>query len=173
MLFNSAEPDRERQGFRVSEKTTIKAMIVHDNPLTRMGLRSALSNSPDISIIAEAGTREEAIAAIHNSQLDIVLVDPATANRLFSTGTIDAHITPTNGNGHTDARRSTAHGSSITSREMEVLHLVVKGYTNQAIANELIISLATAKAHVRSIFTKLAVEDRTQAAVEAMRRGLV
>ncbi|MBX9772618.1 MAG: LuxR C-terminal-related transcriptional regulator, partial [Candidatus Obscuribacterales bacterium] len=43
----------------------------------------------------------------------------------------------------------------------------------QEIANKLIISLPTAKTHVRNILNKLAVDDRTQAAVQAMRRGLV
>jgi len=47
------------------------------------------------------------------------------------------------------------------------------GLSNQEIADKLIISLATAKTHVRNILNKLAVDDRTQAAVHAVRRGLV
>ncbi|HMP54173.1 MAG TPA: LuxR C-terminal-related transcriptional regulator, partial [Candidatus Melainabacteria bacterium] len=54
-----------------------------------------------------------------------------------------------------------------------VLNLIVDGNSNQQIADKLIISLATAKTHVRNILNKLAVDDRTQAAVQAMRRGLV
>jgi DNA-binding NarL/FixJ family response regulator len=61
----------------------------------------------------------------------------------------------------------------LSKRELEVLHLIVDGLSNQAIADKLIISLATAKTHVRNILNKLAVDDRTQAAVHAMRRGLV
>jgi Response regulator containing a CheY-like receiver domain and an HTH DNA-binding domain len=60
----------------------------------------------------------------------------------------------------------------LSPREMEVLALLVEGLSNQEIANRLIISLATAKTHVRNILNKLAVDDRTQAAVHAMRRGL-
>jgi DNA-binding NarL/FixJ family response regulator len=61
----------------------------------------------------------------------------------------------------------------LSNRELEVLKLLVDGCSNQEIANHLVISLATAKTHVRNILNKLAVDDRTQAAVQAMRRGLV
>lgn len=61
----------------------------------------------------------------------------------------------------------------LSTRELEVLKLIVDGLSNQDIADKLIISLATAKTHVRNILNKLAVDDRTQAAVHAMRRGLV
>lgn len=61
----------------------------------------------------------------------------------------------------------------LSPRELEVLGLLVEGLSNQEIADRLIISLATAKTHVRNILNKLAVDDRTQAAVQAMRRGLV
>lgn len=62
---------------------------------------------------------------------------------------------------------------SLSQREIEVLALLVEGLSNQEIADRLIISLATAKTHVRNILNKLAVDDRTQAAVQAMKRGLV
>lgn len=61
----------------------------------------------------------------------------------------------------------------LSPRELEVLQLIVDGLSNQEIVDKLIISLATAKTHVRNILNKLAVDDRTQAAVHAMRRGLV
>jgi len=61
----------------------------------------------------------------------------------------------------------------LSVRELEVLKLVVEGLSNQEIATKLVISLSTAKTHVRSILGKLAVDDRTQAAVTAMRHGLV
>lgn len=61
----------------------------------------------------------------------------------------------------------------LSARENEVLSLIVSGLANQQIADKLVISLATVKTHVRNILNKLAVDDRTQAAVQAMRRGLV
>ena len=61
----------------------------------------------------------------------------------------------------------------LTEREMEVLALIVDGLTNPEIAEKLFITRGTAKAHVHSILQKLYVDDRTQAAVTAMREGLV
>ncbi len=63
--------------------------------------------------------------------------------------------------------------SPLTEREMEVLKLIVDGLSNQEIADTLCITKATAKAHVHSILQKLCVDDRTQAAVLAMRQGYV
>ncbi len=61
----------------------------------------------------------------------------------------------------------------LSERELEVLKLIVEGKSNQEIANKLFVSLATVKTHVRNILNKLSVDDRTQAAVKAMREGLV
>jgi DNA-binding NarL/FixJ family response regulator len=61
----------------------------------------------------------------------------------------------------------------LTAREMEVLKLIVDGLSNPEIAERLTITKATAKAHVHSILQKLCVDDRTQAAVLAMRQGYV
>ncbi len=61
----------------------------------------------------------------------------------------------------------------LSEREMEVLQMIVDGKSNQEIAQILFLSLATAKSHVRNILTKLCVDDRTQAAVKAMREGMV
>jgi two-component system, NarL family, response regulator LiaR len=61
----------------------------------------------------------------------------------------------------------------LSSRELEVLKLLVDGKSNPEIAAILFISLSTAKAHIRNIMSKLAVDDRVQAAVVALRSGLV
>ena len=61
----------------------------------------------------------------------------------------------------------------LTDREQEVLKLLVKGKSNTEIASELIVSVHTAKAHVCSILQKLCVDDRVQAAVKAIKEGLV
>jgi len=63
--------------------------------------------------------------------------------------------------------------SNLTQREYEVLKLVVDGRTNNEIARNLTISEHTAKAHVCNIIQKLVVDDRTQAAVKALKEGLV
>jgi NarL family two-component system response regulator LiaR len=62
--------------------------------------------------------------------------------------------------------------SPLSSRELEVLRLVVRGQTNQQIAKNLLISVSTVKKSVQSIISKLRVSDRTQAAVRAIELGL-
>lgn len=64
-------------------------------------------------------------------------------------------------------------GPSLTSRETEVLELIVAGKSNKEIGNSLSISEATVKTHVNSILSKLGVADRTQAATSALQRGIV
>ncbi len=62
--------------------------------------------------------------------------------------------------------------ASLSERELEILSLVVKGLSNKEIADKLIISVDTVKNHMRYVLAKLAVSDRTQAAVKALREGL-
>jgi DNA-binding NarL/FixJ family response regulator len=71
------------------------------------------------------------------------------------------------------AAASTPLSSPLTSRELEVLRLLAQGKTNQDIAEDLLVSRATAKEHVRHIIAKLEVSDRTQAVVRAYELGLV
>lgn len=61
----------------------------------------------------------------------------------------------------------------LTEREITVLRLVAEGKTNKEIANALNLSEKTVKNHVRNIFHKLQVYDRTQAAILAIRKGLI
>jgi NarL family two-component system response regulator LiaR len=62
---------------------------------------------------------------------------------------------------------------ALTDRETEVLRLVARGRANKQIAHELFVEEKTVKAHVSSILTKLGVQSRTQAALHAVRIGLV
>lgn len=63
--------------------------------------------------------------------------------------------------------------SSLTTRELEVLELIVAGKSNRDIGAALFISEATVKTHVNNLLSKLGVEDRTQAATTALQRGIV
>lgn len=63
-------------------------------------------------------------------------------------------------------------GSDLTERERDVLRLIAKGYTNQQIAAELYIGIKTVKSHVSNVLSKLHLEDRTQAAIFALKKGL-
>ncbi|MEO1376944.1 MAG: response regulator transcription factor [Cyanobacteria bacterium J06635_10] len=61
----------------------------------------------------------------------------------------------------------------LTPRELEVLGLIVEGCDNAEIAKRLYLTVGTVKTHVRGILSKLCVSDRTQAAVRALRSGIV
>uniref|UniRef100_UPI0030DDC0B0 response regulator transcription factor n=1 Tax=Calothrix sp. 336/3 TaxID=1337936 RepID=UPI0030DDC0B0 len=60
----------------------------------------------------------------------------------------------------------------LTDRELEILQLIVDGNRNAEIASKLFITVGTVKAHVRNILIKVGADDRTQAAVHALRSGL-
>lgn len=65
------------------------------------------------------------------------------------------------------------HQSELTDRELEVLHIICEGKTNDEIASALRISMGTVKTHINRILSKLQVSDRTQAVVRAFKCGLV
>ena len=69
--------------------------------------------------------------------------------------------------------RSPESPEALTEREAEVLRLVARGWANKQIAQELFVGEKTVKAHVSNILTKLGVQSRTQAALHAVRIGLV
>lgn len=111
-------------------------------------------------------------------------IDPAIAKIVLhqtrqtpSQGTAAASVPPSN---KTVAIQATEpeytnmlEAYPLTERELEVLELIVEGYSNAAIADKLYITVGTVKTHVRNILNKLCADDRTQAAVRALRSGLV
>jgi DNA-binding NarL/FixJ family response regulator len=71
------------------------------------------------------------------------------------------------------ALESSSLPAGLSAREAEVLALIVKGYGNKQIAYALGIAEHTVKNHVKSILSKLSVDDRTQAATAAIQRGII
>jgi DNA-binding NarL/FixJ family response regulator len=63
--------------------------------------------------------------------------------------------------------------AELSQREMEVLQLLIKGRSNKEIGTSLFISEDTVKAHLKTLFIKLRVQDRTEAAISAIRHGIV
>ncbi len=61
----------------------------------------------------------------------------------------------------------------LTNRELEVLHLIAEGLSNQEIADQLVISVGTVKSYTGAIYSKLAVASRTQAVAQARQLGLI
>jgi DNA-binding NarL/FixJ family response regulator len=96
-----------------------------------------------------------AVRAAHRGELQL---DPVIARRLMSS---------------LRAGRGDEPASELTSRELDVLRLVAAGKPNKQIAAELAISERTARTHVSRILRKLHLSSRTQAALWAVREGLV
>ena len=61
----------------------------------------------------------------------------------------------------------------LTEREIEILNFIAKGFSNLQISETLYISVNTVKTHIKNIFSKLEVEDRTQAALKAIKEDLI
>ena len=216
----------------------IKILLVEDQKLMRIGIKSLFSDYPDLEIIGEAVNGKEAIEKSRLIKPDIVLMDiglpdisgieaakqilehnnnikvimltshisEEELNASLSAGAsayvikdistdflmsvikmikegamwIDPHVVPfirdkNSGIPSRQLSRSAfkENHSNLTQREYEVLKLVVDGQSNSQIAKTLTISEHTAKAHVCNIIQKLVVDDRTQAAVKALKEGLV
>jgi DNA-binding NarL/FixJ family response regulator len=62
---------------------------------------------------------------------------------------------------------------NLTPRQHEVLILLAEGLSNQEIANKLHITISTVESHLHAIFSRIGVESRTEAAILAVRAGLV
>lgn len=122
--------------------------------------------------IMKGATPEQLTSAIVAVNEGTAWLDPAIARLVLSN--VQRQNQTTSESSVTEVNYKTAKNTfGLTDREMEVLALIVDGLSNPEIAEKLFITRATAKAHVHSILQKLYVDDRTQAAVTAMREGLV
>ncbi|HEY9078269.1 MAG TPA: response regulator transcription factor [Anaerolineaceae bacterium] len=104
--------------------------------------------------------REQLIAAIRGTALGKTYVDPSVAGKLFAQVNRGVPIP--------DAQIA----SLLSEREMDVLRLLARGMTNTEIAQRLYLSDGTVRNYVSAILEKLGVDDRTQAALMALRAGL-
>ena len=120
---------------------------------------AALSSGADAYCIK--GTDVEALAnAIRVAASGAAYLDPQIAQKVMQ------NLSP--------ARPKTDGNEGLLSdRELEVLQLIVEGLSNTEIGKELYLSPNTVKTYVKGIMNKLVVSDRVQAAVAAVRRGLV
>ena len=120
--------------------------------------------------IMKGATPEQTISAIKAVNEGIGWIDPNIAKMVFSnlqkpSSKVVSEI---------DSVKTGKNNSyGLTERELDVLEAMVEGLTNPQIAEKLVISRATAKAHVHSILQKLCATSRTQATVMAINEGLV
>lgn len=119
-------------------------------------MMAALSSGADAYCV-KGTSLDQLEVAIASAQEGAIYLDPQIARRVLN------HLKPT----------ATEPKGRLSARELEVLRLIVDGKSNPEIAALLYLSLSTVKCHVRSIMDKLAVDDRVQAAVMALRVGLV
>jgi two-component system, NarL family, response regulator LiaR len=119
-------------------------------------MMAALSSGADAYCV-KGTSLEQLEVAIASAQEGAIYLDPQIARRVLS------HLRPA----------PSEPKSRLSARELDVLRLIVEGKSNPEIAAALYLSLSTVKCHVRSIMDKLTVDDRVQAAVVALRSGLV
>jgi DNA-binding NarL/FixJ family response regulator len=120
--------------------------------------------------IMKGASPEHTISAIKAVNEGVGWIDPAIAKVVFSNLQRPSISTATSSS-IIDKKDKNLYG--LTERELDVLSLMVDGLTNPQIADKLVITRATAKAHVHSILQKLCATSRTQATVMAMKEGLV
>jgi DNA-binding NarL/FixJ family response regulator len=141
-------------------------------PLARVIMLTVSSAAPDITDAVLAGacgyllksaTTQEIVAGISAASRGDALLSPSVAAKLLDR----VRETPVRPSVPDPA------SASLTGRELEVLRLLSSGMDNAEIGRTLFISPSTVKNHISSILLKLQIENRIQAAVYAVRSGLV
>jgi DNA-binding NarL/FixJ family response regulator len=105
--------------------------------------------------------RADLIKSVKGTAQGQTHVDPDVAGVLFSQVSSSS------------VKRDTTVADDLSERELDVLKLLAQGYTNAEISGRLYLSKGTVRNYVSSILAKLGVEDRTQAAILAVKHGLV
>jgi DNA-binding NarL/FixJ family response regulator len=160
-LYGRHRPDVTLMDLRMPEMDGVEAIttIRRESPTARIILLTTYDGDEDIYRALRAGAPAyllkdapfseilQAIRAVHAGQKHITVeVGAKLADRA----------------GHPE----------LTEREMDVLRLLVQGKSNLEIASDLCIAEGTVKFHINHILNKLGVDDRTQAVIAALKRGL-
>lgn len=162
----------------------IKVFIVNDQNILKNGLMQLPKNQLDIIVVGETDDVSDCYEKIFNSGPGILIVDSNNkdmgeiSNLINSLQENQIKCRPlfkenidNNDENVSDNKQDKI--SELTNREIEVLKLISKGLLNKEIADILCISERTVKNHISSIFKKIEVTDRTQAAVFAIKNKLI
>lgn len=142
-------------------------MIIREFPNARILVLTSFSEDEMVFPAIKSGALgyllkdslpDELIRAIRNVNRGEASLHPSIARRLIQELSQPTTLPPTQ--------------EPLTERELEVLRLVAKGYSNEEIGDALIVSERTARGHVSSILSKLHLANRTQAALYALREGI-
>lgn len=132
-------------------RTKVIMLTSHDSQQDVLDALSAGAHSYCMKDISP----EILIAAIKSTHNGASWLDPAIAKIVL--GSLSSGTSATSKN----------NDVQLTDRETEILNLIAQGYSNSAISETLFISMNTVKTHIKNIFQKLEVEDRTHAAMKA------
>ena len=166
--------------------TKILMLTMHDSEDSVMAAFAAGADSYSLKDVS----MDNLVQAIRNTHEGNAWIDPAIARIVLkqaqNTKAVSTNSTVTNSVQPQpeidDTQAITAVANEyqqlietypLTDRELEVLELIVAGCSNAEIAKKLYITVGTVKTHVCHILNKLCADDRTQAAVRALRAGLV
>lgn len=163
-------------GLPIMDGIEVTQKIKSKNPDIRIIMLTSHENDRDVFAALSAGADGYCLKEIAGAQLAMAIrtvaggaawLDPGVASRVLKASAMS--LSPV----ASDSEQSLPKTYSLSHREIEVLQLVVDGMSNQEIAERLTLSIETVKTHMRHIMEKMAVSDRTQAAVKAMRQRLV
>jgi DNA-binding NarL/FixJ family response regulator len=163
----TTRPDVVLMDYRLPDGDGVDAArkIKSDRPETKVVILTAVSDDSVLSEAIQAGcsgyltkghTLDELILAVRAAYNGEALISPAMLSRLLDR--------------LSDRSRP---GSDLTARETEVLRLLAEGLSNQAIAKQLDIRLATVRNHVQSVIEKLHAHSKLEAVAVAVRLGLI
>lgn len=142
---------------QASPSTAVLVVTMHDDPtLVRGAVKAGTAG-----YVLKGASRQELLAAVRAVRNGGAVLDPALLRTLVDDpdARIPAPVAPA--------------VDSLTTIERDVLRFIASGLTNREIADRMRWSIATAKKYVQRVLAKLEVSDRTQAAVVAVRRGLL
>ncbi|MBD2149623.1 response regulator transcription factor [Pseudanabaena sp. FACHB-1277] len=165
--MDGVEVTRQIKATETGKATKVLILTLTDNQETVLAAFAAGADSYCIKDISS----ENLVQALKLTAEGNSWIDPAIASivlqqvrRREATVEIDA--------AEADYKQ-VLEATPLTERELEVLSEIVNGNSNAEIATKLYITVGTVKTHVRNILNKLCADDRTQAAVRALRAGLV
>src|SRR6185436_11981948 len=180
-----AEPDMQVVAEAGDGAAAIEAFLTHRPDITLMDLRLPGMSGPETITQIRNRRPDAAIIVIttYDADADVYRAVQAGARGYllkgtFTEGMLEA-IRHVHAGGRLFAREvaaATAEASArptLTSREVGVLQLVAKGLSNKEIGAALFVSEDTIKTHLKHVFTKLGVGDRTEAALLAIQRGII